>query len=160
MSQTSIVLQLQELAVDPESNCEELLHKALLVATKLKIDKLKQWCKLELEGYYGKEVPSYRKIKGELKAINPLRGSIPFFLPPEFEELVTNVPIIQSIGDICTLVNSGKDSFVFVLTPEMKECLMEMQDTYYKMEPKLVLHSIQLKGILKKVKNIILNWSL
>ncbi|MDP7903022.1 hypothetical protein QWI44_20460, partial [Acinetobacter pittii] len=71
MSETSIVLQLQELAVDPNSNIEELLNKALLVARKLKIKKFRKWCENELEGYDKENIPDYRVIKGQLKVFNP-----------------------------------------------------------------------------------------
>lgn len=78
MSETSIVLQLQELAIVPNSNIEELLNKALLVAKKLKI---KKWCENELEGYDKENVPDYRVIKGQLKVFNPYHWLQSFIIP-------------------------------------------------------------------------------
>ncbi|RYL27198.1 hypothetical protein EWP19_07385 [Acinetobacter piscicola] len=162
MGETSIVLQLQELASDPNSNVEELLNKALLVSRKLKIKKFRVWCELELDGYRGQEIPSYRKIKGELKAHNPFRGLIPFIIPPEFDEIVTNVEIIQPIGEICNLVNTNNEKLIYTLTSEMIQLLMQMQTDYVgsPMMPKLIIDVSQLMAIQTKVRNIILNWSL
>lgn len=162
LSETSIVLQLQELASDPNSNVEELLNKALLVSRKLKIKKFRVWCELELDGYRGQEIPSYRKIKGELKAHNPVRGLIPFIIPPEFDEIVTNVEIIQPIGEICNLVNTNNEKLIYTLTSEMIQLLMQMQTDYVgsPMMPKLIIDVSQLMAIQTKVRNIILNWSL
>ncbi|MBJ8476467.1 AbiTii domain-containing protein [Acinetobacter bereziniae] len=160
MSETSIVLQLQELALNAESNVEELLSKALLVARKLKIKKFRKWCELELNGYEGEEIPNYRKIKADLKVINPLRGPIPFYLPSELEEIVTNVEIVQSAGEICNFVKADSKSLIYKINAEMKALLIEMQDSNVKMEPKLYIHTTQLMAIQNKIKNIILNWSL
>ncbi|WP_228257065.1 hypothetical protein [Acinetobacter piscicola] len=162
LGETSIVLQLQELASDPNSNVEELLNKALLVSRKLKIKKFRVWCELELDGYRGQEIPSYRKIKGELKAHNPFRGLIPFIIPPEFDEIVTNVEIIQPIGEICNLVNTNNEKLIYTLTSEMIQLLMQMQTDYVgsPMMPKLIIDVSQLMAIQTKVRNIILNWSL
>ncbi|AYO54406.1 AbiTii domain-containing protein [Acinetobacter wuhouensis] len=162
MSETSIVLQLQELATDPNSNVEELLNKALLVSRKLKIKKFRAWCEFELEGYSGQEIPPYRKIRGELKAHNPVRGLIPFILPPELDEIVTNIEVIQPIGEICNLVNADNGKILYTLTSEMRHLLMQMQTDYVgsPMMPKLIIDVSQLMAIQTKVRNIILNWSL
>ncbi|MEX5287304.1 hypothetical protein [Acinetobacter towneri] len=163
MSETSIVLQLQELATDPNSNVENLLTKALVVARKLDIQEFRKWCELELEGYSGEEeVPAYRRIKGQLKVLNPVRGLIPFILPAELDEIVTNIDARQSIGDICNLINQNSGKIYFVFSGEMKQRLMEMQlhTVSSPMEPKLVFQPIQLMTILTNVKNIILRWSL
>ena len=55
---TSLVEQLQELALDPNSDIEGLLNKALFVSRKLKIKDFRKWCELELEGYGKEELPT------------------------------------------------------------------------------------------------------
>lgn len=74
----SIVVQLQNLASDEEANIEDILRKALLVASKLDLDDFEKWCKNELEGYKSiDELPDYRIITGEIRFHNPSVGMIP-----------------------------------------------------------------------------------
>ncbi|HFC8142345.1 TPA: hypothetical protein ACFPBJ_000983, partial [Neisseria meningitidis] len=65
---TSIILELQSLAANPNSDVEELVSKTLMVARKLKINELTEWCNNELQGYSSKNLPKYRIFYGELKA--------------------------------------------------------------------------------------------
>jgi len=74
---TSIVLELQQLAIDRNNNISDLLRKALLVSSKLGLDDFKEWINNELHGYRGKEVPLYRKVRAQVKANNPYNGLIP-----------------------------------------------------------------------------------
>ncbi len=74
----SIVIQLQHLASDRNSDIEELLRKAYLVSSKLNLDEFTNWCLSELEGYKSIEaIPNYRVIKGVLRFHNPSVGMIP-----------------------------------------------------------------------------------
>lgn len=82
----SLVLELQAEALDSNVPVADLLRKALVVARKLNIPALQEWCESELKGYSGPgtEVPSYRKMEGRLMAHNPYRGWIPvMFKDPE-----------------------------------------------------------------------------
>ena len=88
---TSIILELQSLAANPNSDVEELVSKTLMVARKLKINELTEWCNNELQGYSSENLPKYRIFYGELKAFNPYRGDVPFMLPDELRERVTRV---------------------------------------------------------------------
>jgi hypothetical protein len=65
---TSIVIELQQLADNGQTPITDVLRKALIVATKLKIDDFKEWVENELGGYDGKTLPPYRIIYGDLKA--------------------------------------------------------------------------------------------
>lgn len=153
----SIVLKLQMLASDPNSDVEELLNKALLVASKLKI---KKWCQAELDGDFGKKCPDYRMIKGQLKAVNPYRGLIPFILPEEFDEAVTRIQMTDSIGQINNLLKHQNVSYHWQLSNTQKEILMEeCQQGSSKLEPKVVFQRSQLQAIVTKVRAIILKWS-
>lgn len=160
MSETSIVLQLQELATDPNSNVEELLNKSLLVARKLKIKKFRNWCELELAGYNDEEIPEYRKFKGQLKVYNPYRGMQPFIIPDELDQLVTAVELGLSVGEINSLLQQEGDSFENVLSNDVKMKLMSLQQGFAQLEPRVLFKRSQLLGIPSKLRNIILNWSL
>lgn len=160
MSESSIVFQLQELATDPNSNIEELLNKALLVARKLKIKKFRKWCENELEGYKREDVPDYRIIKGQLKVYNPYRGLQPFIIPDSLDRLVTTIKIKESVGEINNLLNQEGSSFESVISNEVKSRLMSMQQGYTQLEPRVMFERSQLLSVPSKLRIIILNWSL
>lgn len=160
LSETSIVLQLQELATDPNSNIEELLNKALLVARKLKIKEFRKWCEKELAGYDNEEIPEYRKFRGQLKVFNPYHGLQPFIIPDELDEVVTAIKLALSVGEINSLLQQESETFENVISNEVKFKLMSLQTSYAQLEPRVVFKRSQLLGIPSKLRNIILNWSL
>ena len=155
----SIVLQLQSLASDPNSNIEELLNKSLLVARKLKIKEFRKWCELELEGYEKNTLPEYRKFRGQLKVFNPYHGFQTFILPDDLDEVVTSISINLSVGEINNLLKQDGDSFENVISNQAKRQLMSLQGGY-DLEPRVIFKRSQLLGITSKLRNIILNWSL
>lgn len=155
----SIVLQLQALASDPNSDIEELLNKALLVSRKLKIKEFRQWCELELEGYGKNEIPKYRKFRGQLKVFNPYHGLQTFIIPDDLDEVVTSISINLSVGEINNLLKQDGDSFENVISNQAKQQLMSLQGGY-ELEPRVMFKRSQLLGIPSKLRNIILNWSL
>lgn len=156
----SIVLQLQGLASDPNSDIEELLNKSLLVARKLKIKKFRKWCEQELEGYEKDDVPDYRIIKGQLKAFNPYRGLIAFMIPDEMDQVVTSIPVKISIGEVNNLLKQKGDTFQYQLNNKIKQALMNMQEGFVQFEPRVSFYRSQLMTIFTRVRSIILNWSL
>jgi len=160
LSQNSIVLQLQELAVDPESNIEELLNKALLVARKLKIKKFRKWCEHELDGYDGDELPEYRLFKGQLMVFNPYYGLQPFMIPHDLDEVVTAIKLGLSVGEINNLLKQNSEIFEYVINNDAKLLLISLQDSFTQLEPRVIFKRSQLLGISTKLRNIILNWSL
>lgn len=157
----SIIEQLQTLAIDPKSDIEELLNKALYVSRKLKIKDFRKWCELELEGYKEKELPDYRIFHGQLKVHNPYHGYQPFIIPPELDEIVTLIEIHQGIGELSNLLKQEGDSFLNILSAETRQILLDMQKhQYVQLEPKVIFAKTQLMGVVTKVRTIILNWSL
>ena len=155
----SIVLLLQSLASDPNSNIEELLNKSLLVARKLKIKEFRKWCELELEGYEKNTLPEYRKFRGQLKVFNPYHGFQTFIIPDDLDEVVTSISINLSVGEINNLLKQDGDSFENVISNQAKRQLMSLQGGY-DLEPRVIFKRSQLLGITSKLRNIILNWSL
>ena len=71
----SLVLALQQDALDEDVSTVALLRNALVVAKKLDVGEIDEWLSNELNGYAeGKEIPEYRYLHGELKVFNPYRG--------------------------------------------------------------------------------------
>lgn len=155
----SIVEQLQFLAIDSESDIEEILDKALFVASKLKIDDFKAWCKQEIDGYELAQVPEYRKFKGDLRFLEKFAALTPINLPPSVDELITSVKLSQSIGELNSLLKKKSPTFLIPLSTEQRQLIMEIEDNNIS-EPFIVLARYQLESVKKRVKSIVLNWSL
>lgn len=159
----SIILELQELAANPDSNVEELLNKTYMVARKLKLEELSKWCNLELKGYKNNlsDIPNYRKFNGQLKAWNPYHGYVPFYLhDDDMLNKITLIKFHDSIGVIANHIDSGNEKFEWILPAKLKLMLMEMQDSFSPLEPKVIFHNTELKNIQIKIRQIILDWAL
>lgn len=64
--------------------------------------KFKNWIELELNGY-GKDsdIPQYRIIGGEVKALNPYHGWRPIVIDnSELAEIISKKPVDQAVGEI------------------------------------------------------------
>jgi len=118
-NQPSLVLQLQELATDKSNDITDLLRKALLVATKLRVKDFKDWIHNELYGYGDQPVPDYRTTTAQLKAINPYQGLIPFVIPdPELYEKVSRVVVPDGMGRVLALLAGDGQLRVTFSDPE------------------------------------------
>jgi AbiTii len=91
---TSLVLELRHEAMDPRVRVDDLLQKAVVVATKLSIDDFQVWAAQELQGYAGDTTtPAYRQVTGVLKAHSPGRGWIPVILPDQDRRGLNQEPL-------------------------------------------------------------------
>lgn len=67
----SIVLELQELATNSNSDILSLLRKALIISHKLNLIEAENWINKELNAYQANDpIPTYRMIKGTIMGIN------------------------------------------------------------------------------------------
>ena len=118
----SIIQELQSDAANSGHSISELLRKAKIVATKLELDEFLAWINKELNGYQTKncdEIPSYRFVKGKPKGWNPFRGWIPLmFGDSNSQELMSNMPVNQSIGELEDLCNSNSNNLQMPYGPE------------------------------------------
>jgi hypothetical protein len=164
MTPIPLVLQLQHLATDNSTDVTELLRKALVVATKLGLDAFREWANNELHGYDSGDVPKYRRVHADLRAMNPYRGLIPFLIHDrELQDLVCNVPIPDSIGSLGDLLANrrGSESCLMVqFSASQKQALMKMQDAFEPLEPVRTVGRNQVAAILDAVRTTILEWSL
>src|SRR4026207_1899088 len=79
---TSLVLELRHEAMDSSVRVDDLLRKAVVVATTLGSNDFQVWAAKELQGYAGDTTtPAYRRITGVLRAYHPSHGWIPVILP-------------------------------------------------------------------------------
>lgn len=160
---TPLVLQLQELASNNNTDVTELLRRALMVATKLKLEGLREWVNHELNGYGNEPPPEYRVVLAELKARNPYHGLIPFMIHDKNAlKKICNVPLHSPIGALVDLINRPNDSGYLTLSipARIKEYLIRIQDDYVQLEPVRTVGVNQIAAIIDVVRTKILNWSL
>lgn len=107
---SSIVLELQQDALNRNVLTSDLLRKALVVARKLRVQEIQTWLDLELNGYGdGADIPDYRKIWGEVRAWNPYHGWQPVvFQNAKIETLVKTRTCSQAAAELESLVSSGE----------------------------------------------------
>jgi hypothetical protein len=159
----SIVSELQTEALDREVQITDLLRKSLLVARKLKVTDIEEWIELELNGYgVADKIPKYRKVKGQVKAKNPMRGWIPVsFKTSEDAEVFSKQNVGQPISEIVSLSKSSEetgDGFLINFSPEMEQFIMRAGGR--DMQPALHVSKASIDAILDAVKTIILKWTL
>jgi len=162
----SLVLEMQRLAMDSKARVTDVIRAALVVATKLDIPEFREWCEGELSGSFGKQVPEYRRVRGEIKAWNPvLRQYIPVMMggnPSLYESLSTKVTT-QSIGEIEELHDKTDGGGVLQMpfSPEVMDKFFRNTEEYHLgIIPTVLIGPTHLLKILEAVRNTVLNWSL
>lgn len=157
---TSLVLELQRDALDKSVGTADLLRKALVVARKLKVTDLIEWLNDELNGYpEGKQVPEYRKLRGELKVHNPYHGWVPLVMQDAKQaELLAKRGTNQAISELDEIAN-GDSTMVYVRLPKKIEHSL-MKGMEFPLEPALILSKTQIHGLVDKVRNTVLEWAL
>ena len=161
---SSLIQELQRDALDGDIGIIELLHKCLVVATKLNLEEFSTWVRLELSGY-GKEdeVPKYRVVHGAPQVFNPYRGYQPLYFGDDshaegFSKMHFNQPIGELEHDLLHAKKSGSSGFHISYSPSIEKMLMEAID--YNLQPSLNVNASQFQKILDAVRKISLEWSL
>lgn len=157
----SLVLELQQLAGSNPSPISEVLRKALIVATKLKVEDFRVWISDELTGYVGKgkEIPKYRFVRGHLVGQTPFSNQMPLrFHDSETESACSTIPLAESAAELERLAQS--EQFVTVLFPANIVNIIRSGFPGYEFLPQLLVPAIAVQGICDKIRTIILEWSL
>lgn len=158
---SSLVLELQRDALNPSTSILVLLRKALVVARKLNIKEFQDWVEKELNGYPNEsELPKYRFMFGELKALNPYHGWIPYIVHPQIKELVSKRPVHQPISQIESLIGNTEDtkSNIVTMPPDLEYLLRQYDDIRF--DIKVHIDRSQAHGVLEAVRDVVLSWSL
>lgn len=158
----SIVLELQNEIVSSNCDVVNILRKAHLIASKLKLADFDQWIQHELNGYPDKEsCPEYRKVCGSLKAFNPYRGWIPTSIQDnEYEKMICERKLVNSISEIISLCQSSGNVLTLDFSGEQLALFDKMFDSPLPMDYALHVPTTAVKDIEEKVKNTILEWTL
>jgi hypothetical protein len=154
----SIIEQLQTLALDSSISSNELLLKALLVATKLELPEFKTWIESELHGYQG-AVPEYRIVQGQATAkygdgtIKPI-----VFGQADVDAQMRCVRIPFPISEVESLAR-GNDRFIPMSFPseEVNALIQEIGSNIF---PFRNVAQTALDNIVHRVREQILTWTM
>jgi hypothetical protein len=154
----SIVLELQELAQDGSVPVDELLRRALVVATKLGVKDFRDWVNRELNGYSDADPPPYRRVSAQLHVRNPRVGLQRFTLG-EADEVFETMPLRMGIKNLVQIASSTEGVPMMPIDGQLLETLLRAQGSY-PMEPVLVINQTQVAMAVDAVRNAVLDWSL
>ncbi|MCW5212511.1 hypothetical protein VU04_06340 [Desulfobulbus sp. TB] len=168
---TPAVIQLQEYATDEQHDVSELLRKALLIATKLKLFDFKEWISNELNGYKDKNltnasVPKYRIVPCDLKVIDPYRGLLPFQLVKndpdmaKLDEECHKVYIHDSVRSLQEITIQPSGNLTINFHPSTEDFLLSIQQGGMPLRPVRVVQSYQITSIIDTVRTQVLEWAL
>lgn len=154
----SLVLELQNEALDSSVSTLSLLRKSLVVATKLKLQEFKDWIESEINGYKdGQLIPEYRKVRGEIKYLNQFRGWLPIFFDDSIENLEVRY-LHQPISELEKLINSSSNTLIIKYGSEVEKAIMYRFNL--DVQPTLHVTKANASRVLEEVRDTILRWSL
>ena len=159
---TSLVLELQRDALNPDVRCGDLLRKAFFVARKLQVAEFAEWISCEMNGYVGKQTPDYRRISGQLRVMNPYHGLQPlYFEDPDTTKAASAMLIAQPVVELEHLIaefqpgGSLTMKFPAVIEQQMMNSMQPIG-----LQPLLEISRASIVGIIDAVRNTILEWSM
>lgn len=162
---SSIVIELQQTALDSSVKVSDLLRKAMVVAKKLGILDFEKWTVDELDGYKDiKSIPDYRIIYGEVKVWNPYRSEWQpvLFQDNAIEQSYTRHLSHQSVSELEALFESSKtdNTKFFIMNFSAETQAIMRKNSGAPTSPVLHIPVAVIVRILDKVRTIILYWSL
>lgn len=158
----SLVLQLQSEILSPECDVLNALRKAHVIASKLKLVEFDDWIRNELDGYQrNDDVPDYRLVHGSLRAWNPYHGWIPATIQNvELEELICTKKLGDAISNLIDLCADESEHVTLSFPGAVLAELNKMFDTPMSMMYELFVGKHQIKGIIEKIKDCLLQWTI
>jgi hypothetical protein len=159
---SSLVLELQQDALNSSINLADLLRKALLVSKKLRINDFQTWIENELNGYQDKAtLPEYRKISGTSQSLDPYHGWLPIhFNNTESEKCWTVWTCAEPISQLLALVDSDSQSDSIQVSYSAEDSKALLANIGRSTQVRLVIGIPSLVSFLDSVRTIVLNWAL
>ncbi len=151
----SVVIRIQKDISDSSKSVSDILRQSFILARKLKIKDFETWIHNELNGYKTTPIPEYRHVRSTIKGWNPYNGWIPVIIQePKIQEELTNSILSQSIPELEDLISNSTGG----LHAQLPDSFGEFTGHYTRYIAEIGKSSV--KGIIEKVKNIILEWIL
>lgn len=159
-----LVLELQQAASSGAIPLPDVLRKARMVATKIKLMAVNSWIAHELHGYpSGTQLPTYRHLRGDVRARNPYNG----LLVPvrvgnaESQDALSVCKIYQSIGSLYELTTGDSNYLNLPFSEQQMISLRRMfPDESDWLMPFRKLDYTRVAAIFDAVRNRILDWTL
>ncbi len=154
----SLVLELQAAAWNSEEKVTNLLRKALVVARKLGVTEFEEWITAEMYGYKDtKRIPTYREVRGVVRAYNPYHGwQNVHFGNQKIEDVASTRNLSQSVAELEDLYNSDGGRLSMKLPPSITESIYKS----YRLGAELSLSKSSILHTIEAVKSTILDWAL
>ena len=159
---TSIVLELQQEAMDKNIEISDLLRKALVVATKLNITDFITWVNQELKGYKDYDsTPEYRRVTGSI--IDRLNNVD--FKHVKFSKEYLTMKVMLSITSISTHLKNKEETLALPYPENITNALIKkIKDTSgiknINIEPVLQVEYETFEIIVEDVRNTVLEYAL
>lgn len=155
---SSIVLELQAEAMSHSGSVLSLLRMTTVVSTKLGIKEVREWVRLEMQGYPNYSVPDYRQFTGHLKALNPFHGWQPVAFQDEkgleYKKKLTSISIGNAVSEVEAWLSS-EGSFIQLPVPQELACVLGIDVALSRFVAKAALNVIP-----DRIRGFILDWSL
>lgn len=145
------------MASDPAVSTADLLRRALVVARRLDVPELVEWISSELSGYRA-DVPDYRKLRGTLKAHNPIRGYVPLLMSSAEQTAALSVAHLRQAVPELEKLAEGANGLFASLDRTLEKHLMDAMN--YPMRPVLSLSATQVHGAIEVIRTRVLEWAL
>lgn len=158
-----IVLELQQDLLSKDCDILNVLRKAHIIATKLKLDEFDKWIQQELNGYKSEsQTPEYRKIKGVLKALSPRNGWVPAVISnSDIEQAISERKLRDPISVIVELYDKNdSDDLQLSLPGELVKYFNVNSDLFINTQYSLFIGAHYLKEIIEHIKYCLLQWTL
>lgn len=156
----NLVAELQKACFDPNIKCKDLLRMASLVAQKLDVKDMIDFCKNEIEGYpNAKCVPEFRSVYVVYKIFNPRNGWIPVAMPAEMSAKRCLKPVELSISELESFVNGSNGTMEITLCAEEQVNILELAHCPVPMRVSTFFSKTQIVKIVEIVKNRITDWA-
>lgn len=158
----SIVLDLQKEAYKSDTSITVLLRKAYVVARKLGVKEFEKWINDELYGYHGEydDIPKYRNVVGEVKAMNPYNGRWIQVLTEDdkLDEILRIRKLTDKVSNIEALIGTEGNELTMEFTNSQRKQLSEWIG--YETKFQFFFSKTQANSVIDSVRNIILEWTL
>lgn len=158
---SSLVLELQQEALNSDIALPDLLRKALVVAKKLNISEFQTWVENKLNGYPNiEQLPDYRKIYGTPQAFNIVYGWVPIvFDTNESKKYWSLCTFKESIAQLSSLVSNEPNSTLQTsYSAEAEKSLLKSIGCTT--SARVIFSNSVIANILDTVRTIVLNWAL
>ena len=159
----NIILELQNDIISRDCDVLNALRKAHVIASKLKLLEFDKWIQWELNGYNNvKDIPVYRVVLGELKALNPYRGWIPVTITnATIAETICKQKVFDSVSALIDLYKRCDSGYVqYSIVGEALELLNQLFDFPIKTQYALMISAHRIKEVIEKVKDCLLQWTI